>query len=773
MNTVDALAGAIRATRFVGAYEFEWFGKRPAGIVPGLRRVLDADALRAHRDAMLCQKLYENFYCHGYARPIRWLGGNGAAQPKAGFVRRLVEAHPGGSWRDPGWIVTSLSPPRAVISRAGLSVTAFIEELDHADTGGPAVGDDVALRRPPVLPGVSPGYLTVAGDTPFPQGAQQLLRHYWNVSADGAPALIGALGRTLDRHRVAFRLKVVASPLGYDRCDSAVLYTLRTDHVLTHDLVGAAWRKVARFLANEVPVFCLRLAPGLGLAEDPPGQESFGLNRCRLLAEGLIAAHAAGLDDAPARLTQVIAAFESAGVSLDRPHLNPGSTAGYRIYSLQREVATGACRSDDDVYGIARRATATIATQLRHLAIGHHGRCTWVARSGTEPAGSALRALGPDLYAGLPGVAMFLAEFARSADCGASADLARAALRQAEFQTADVPAGQRAALYAGWTGMAVAEHRIAQTLDDRELLGKARKLGRLAAAASAAGSGQSDLITGDAGTLLGMLYLAEHFDEHGFLAAAIEAGDRLLNKAERNRHGVSWKTINRTREYRLTGLSHGAAGIAFALFRLAQLTGRSGYAAVARAALDYEQAWFDPGHGNWPDLRESRPSGSPARGARSFSNHWCHGAPGIALSRLAAHDATRDAAYLEQARVAIATTQRSLGAVQPPTPDECILCHGIVGNADILLTALRHEAQVVASGFGSVVAVAHGAADAIANAGTGDGLSALSGPLPGLMTGLSGAGWFFLRLNDPSVPSVLNGLRSDAAHLAHRCNLPH
>ncbi len=53
----------------------------------------------------------------------------------------------------------------------------------------------------------------------------------------------------------------------------------------------------------------------------------------------------------------------------------------------------------------------------------------------------------------------------------------------------------------------------------------------------------------------------------------------------------------------LTGFSHGAAGITYALLRLYAVTGQD---ELRRAALDgiaHETALFDPARANWPDLR--------------------------------------------------------------------------------------------------------------------------------------------------------------------------
>ena len=55
-------------------------------------------------------------------------------------------------------------------------------------------------------------------------------------------------------------------------------------------------------LRSEVPAFTKSLALGLGLAESP-ANESFGLHRCRLIADGLVRSRTEGRTDTAAALT--------------------------------------------------------------------------------------------------------------------------------------------------------------------------------------------------------------------------------------------------------------------------------------------------------------------------------------------------------------------------------------------------------------------------------------------------------------------------------------
>ena len=67
---------------------------------------------------------------------------------------------------------------------------------------------------------------------------------------------------------------------------------------------------------------------------------------------------------------------------------------------------------------------------------------------------------------------------------------------------------------------------------------------------------------------------------------------------------------------------------------------------------------------------------------------WCHGAPGIGLSRLRVFELTKDKTSAHEAEIAGATTMRYLARPQTAQSGYS-LCHGCAGNADFLLEAAR------------------------------------------------------------------------------------
>jgi lantibiotic modifying enzyme len=225
-------------------------------------------------------------------------------------------------------------------------------------------------------------------------------------------------------------------------------------------------------------------------------------------------------------------------------------------------------------------------------------------------------------------------------------------------------------------------------------------------------------------------------------------GDELLRSAERSRSHIAWKSPDAPDQAALTGMSHGATGAALALAELFGECGERRFEEGAGLALAFESQCFWAEAGNWQDFRGITQEVA-FEAPRQFATSWCHGAPGIALARLRIHEIIGGDALLADARTGLATTGRHVQACIGQPGSHMGLCHGLSGNAEILLEGARTlvpEAQDRS--------VAEDAAAAIVQSlQSGELLNRLDGP--GMMVGTAGVGLFLIRLIDPKVPSVL------------------
>jgi lantibiotic modifying enzyme len=397
---------------------------------------------------------------------------------------------------------------------------------------------------------------------------------------------------------------------------------------------------------------------------------------------------------------------------------------------------------------------SAIARSIVADAIWHEDRCSWVGAMPEEgPAGSVTmtyQALGPDLYGGTAGVGVFLAELARVDERAEARRTALGALRQAASRVEAALPATFSGFYAGVAGVAFALAYAARLLEAEELDVAAR-----AAAAHMPGPeahAEFDLMSGHAGAIVGLLALRTLLDgdEDELLARAGSYGDALITGAEPQASGLAWHSPSPLGSRPLVGYSHGTAGVATTLLELAEATGDDRYRSAAEGAFAYERALYDPDARNWPDLREH--GRQPGASERAFATFWCHGAPGIALSRLRALElGEADGAVRDEAERALRTTTEWLAAALPSQLNYS-LCHGLAGNAEIVgegalllgNEAVHWLAEVACAGINR-----YHERDAQWPSG------AHGGPTPALFLGDAGIGRFYLRLAHPDLPSLL------------------
>ncbi len=607
---------------------------------------------------------------------------------------------------------------------------------------------------------MSPGFLLVTGDEGWgDDGAGPMVRLYWNLGHQAAARFLRLLPAALDRAGVAFAAKVLLRITDYAlRRDTGVVYLAATDFPRAAAVLRGTAGRLGPDLRRGVPAFAKELIPGVGVAECPPGQGSFGQVRCRVLAEALVEVHRTRPHaSADARLAAVVAHLEASGLRLDALHRNPGSTADYVVPALPPPRRRSPAR--------ARRSTVTppsvvesVSRRLCDEAIWYRGRCNWVGpvRNESDPTApaTAFGALGPDVYDGTSGIALFLAEAATVLDDETMRRTAVGAARQAAGVVAaqDPSTDRPAGFYCGSTGAAFVAARVGRLSGCGELLEAAARAADRGG--PAARSGVADLVAGHAGRVVGLLALAGTLGDTDLVAAAARAGDALIDRAVRSaRGGWSWPSPAPPRSSGLTGLSHGAAGIAYALVELYAATGDSRYRDAALQAFAYENRWFSPADQNWLDLRYAGARRSTA--PRVFRRGWCHGAPGIALSRVRAHEVLDEAELLADARAGLTTTLHAVRADLAEGSDDFSLCHGTAGLADVLLLGL----QAVGERAQDVRRVVESAVEAASPNVTGERPWPCAGQAggggPGLLLGAAGIGYLHLRLLRDDLPSVL------------------
>lgn len=318
----EQLAAAVEAVEILSPTRYAWLGEPSPELEPHVERGLSEADARGYLAYALQNRLYADFYCLG--APARSSGrqSENAMRGDPDLVEALSAANSGAGPWERGWTLRAEDGDDAVVESGGLTLTARSGEWRHADD------ESVDVRYPKELLRLSPGFYMALGDLAL-DPSSELLRLYWNLTAAGAVAFVEAATRIVNEGALPARLKVANDPAMYERCDAGVVYV---DRSRAADALRAAeelYAVAAPHLAAPVPALTRRLAPGLGLAEDPGGGQSFGLHRCGLIADGLLRAHENGSKAPHERLEAVAERMREEGIDPDAPHLSGGSDDAY------------------------------------------------------------------------------------------------------------------------------------------------------------------------------------------------------------------------------------------------------------------------------------------------------------------------------------------------------------------------------------------------------------------------------------------------------------
>jgi len=332
------LAELASAIQIVSTAEYRMLGEpRVSNLPPPAEGSCDVD-----RRAALLSVLEGEIYSRLYVRPRPDVGRASDLAAQRDFIGALSAANGGAGGWEPGWRVVGVEEDgRVAVSRDAVTFWTGSEGV-RTTRGAPREGDFCRVQVAKELRHLLTGFYCAIGDGAGPAGGDEtdrLVRVYWHLTAAIAADYMSAATTLLNRARIPFRTKVLSDPATYGRADAGVLYLERRHFAAARPAVAALQRRFAGALRPEVPMFTRALAPGVGVAEDPGGGQSFGQARAATAARALWQAHLRGETDEPARLEALVRGFRDEGLDPARPHLCPGSDDAYDLLPVR--VRTG------------------------------------------------------------------------------------------------------------------------------------------------------------------------------------------------------------------------------------------------------------------------------------------------------------------------------------------------------------------------------------------------------------------------------------------------
>jgi type 2 lantibiotic biosynthesis protein LanM len=388
-----------------------------------------------------------------------------------------------------------------------------------------------------------------------------------------------------------------------------------------------------------------------------------------------------------------------------------------------------------------------IAEELSVRAIRRGPGAAWIGRDWLGDAEVfQLVCLGPDLYNGVSGIAVFLAAHAAVSRHQPSRELALASVAHLRKHLKGRNAARmaRSLGVGGAVGLGSIVYALtvmSKCLRDDELLADAHVAADLFTDDLIAADKELDVIGGSAGAILCLLRLYRDGQSSAVLRYAVRCGEHLIAQGRHGQTGHRSWVGQASGQRALNGMSHGAAGFAYALASLSTATGREEFAQVAAECIEFENASYSPERKNWPDFRVGDEPSWPCQ--------WCHGATGIGLARLAAArlKGIKPEAYVNDIQNAVDGAQSGWRSAVDT------LCCGTLGSIEFFCEA----SNVLGRGDLREFALAR-LSEVLTTAASSGDYRWNSGRRQfnlGLFRGLSGVGYTILRRVDGSLPNVL------------------
>ncbi|MEA5619524.1 T3SS effector HopA1 family protein [Cronbergia sp. UHCC 0137] len=251
------------------------------------------------------------------------------------FYDQLHSSNHGNGNYDPNWQVLRLEPDGSMaVSKGGL--TLYVEPECQLKSGKKAakVGELIAIWMPKNR--LQNGcYLAVSNVGQEGQDTEDadIVRIYFNFTPLGAIALMESLTQQLNSATIPFSFQVLYNPSAYGRYDSGVLHFERQNYPEIHKILQPVYIEHQSYFDSKIPLFTKFLAPGLGLAEEPnqkfTAQESFGMNRCQIVANALLEAWHNRKNAIEERMQIIHQHFALQALDVQRAYLNPDSEDVY------------------------------------------------------------------------------------------------------------------------------------------------------------------------------------------------------------------------------------------------------------------------------------------------------------------------------------------------------------------------------------------------------------------------------------------------------------
>lgn len=278
-------------------------------------------------------------------------------------------------------------------------------------------------------------------------------------------------------------------------------------------------------------------------------------------------------------------------------------------------------------------------------------------------------------------------------------------------------------------------------------------------------SSKCELLNGIAGEVLGYIHLYAITEYPPILPLIDQCLEHLLQRVNYNPAGIVFDN-NPFYAASVTGFSHGLAGIAFVLMQIGKFSGNDAWVYLAEQVICAENNYYLPKINNWVDTRKVGVMGDFVNRLKAVdktffktvadSATWCYGAPGIGFSRFLAYQVTGKSQYHDEF---ISAVNKVVAVMRKPgkLEEHYNLCHGLAGNAMLLLEAHQDQSDLCYDWVDQVKESILIHAEKGKTLKSGCSTTLLKDQIDvSLFTGLSGMVNYVLQVENPTLFNVLN-----------------
>lgn len=310
---IDTTLREIDKIRIIDPYRV--FGEEGRGAETGA--YLAKNNLNPALDRILATDIYNLLYNKSPADSFS------ASTAHDHFKSQLSACNSGtGSWED-GWQIVESDLRNNHIAVKKGQVVFWVEADEVKCQGKPDASTSCRVRIPKETRNLNANFFMIFGNLSTvgcKNPLEDVVRFYWNLTAEGALDYVRFCTEALNRERLHFKTKVISDPRAYHRSDAGVLYVNRADLRETLPIIKDIHGRLQGKIKPATPLFAKRLADGLGFAEDPRDDNSFGFSRAKIIAGALIRCLVEGRSSRGEIVQFIRQSFEEEGIDALAPY---------------------------------------------------------------------------------------------------------------------------------------------------------------------------------------------------------------------------------------------------------------------------------------------------------------------------------------------------------------------------------------------------------------------------------------------------------------------